>query len=84
MILKPYCLLKKTGKEEKGRKIIFNKYFSEEMTKLLHSNMKFYKRIVDNDKLRKQLKTSLFDLVYYEYFKSKKEKDSKDNIIDGG
>ncbi|MDO8660988.1 MAG: hypothetical protein Q7K43_03800, partial [Candidatus Woesearchaeota archaeon] len=55
-------------------KAIFDKYFNEEMTKLLNSNMKFYKRIVDNDKLKSRLKTALFDVVYQEYSKSKNKK----------
>ena len=54
-------------------KAIFDEYFNQEMTKLLHSNMTFYKRIVDNDKLRTQLKTALLELVYFEYRKNKKE-----------
>jgi len=47
-------------------KIVFEKFFSEEMTKLLNSNMKFYKKIVDNEKLREKLKSDLFDVVYSE------------------
>src|SRR3989344_204977 len=60
-------------------KAIFDKYFNEEMTKLLNSNMKFYKRIVDNDKLKSRLKTALFDLVYHEYTKSKNKKMTPSN-----
>jgi len=52
---------------------IFDKYFNQEMTELLNSNMKFYKRIVDNEKLKKQLKSALFDLLYFEYDKMKKK-----------
>ncbi|MCB9361891.1 type I restriction endonuclease subunit R [Candidatus Woesearchaeota archaeon] len=52
-------------------KAVFDGYFEEEMTKLLNSNLKFYKRIVDNDKLRKRLKSSLFELVYEDFSKSK-------------
>jgi type I restriction enzyme, R subunit len=55
-------------------KAIFDKFFNDEMTKLLNSNMKVYKRIVDNDKLRNKLKTALFDLVYFEYNKKKRDK----------
>lgn len=54
-------------------KIVFEKYFSEEMTKLLNSNMKFYKKLVDNDKLRGRLKTALFEMVYSEYLSLKKK-----------
>ncbi len=53
-------------------KAIFDKYFNQEMTHLLNSNMKFYKRIVDNEKLKAKLKTALFDLVYYEFTHKKK------------
>ena len=53
---------------------VFDKYFSEEMTKLLNNNMEFYKRIIDNEKLRKRLKSQLFNLVYSEYEKLKKNK----------
>jgi type I restriction enzyme R subunit len=48
-------------------KIVFDKFFNEEMTKLLNSNMKFYKKLVDNEKLREKLKSALFDVVYAEY-----------------
>lgn len=58
-------------------KAVFEKYFNQEMTKLLNSNMKFYKRIVDNDKLKKKLKTSLFDLMYYEFNMDKKNRERK-------
>ena len=54
-------------------KAVFDRYFNDEMTKLLNSNMKFYKRLVDNEKLKSRLKTSLLDLVYFEYKKNKKE-----------
>ncbi len=53
-------------------KAVFDKYFNQEMTGLLNSNMKFYKRLVDNEKLKSKLKSALFDLVYYEYYKKKK------------
>jgi len=54
-------------------KVVFDRYFNEEISKLLSSNMRFYKRLVDNEKLRKKLKLALFDLVYYEYTKNKKK-----------
>jgi type I restriction enzyme R subunit len=54
-------------------RIIFDRYFSEEMTKLLNNNMNFYKRIIDDEKLRKRLKSDLFEIVYSEYKKSKKK-----------
>ena len=37
------------------------------MTELLNSNMDFYKRVVDNDKLRNTLKLALFELLYEDY-----------------
>ena len=40
------------------------KYFNQEMTGLLKSNMDFYKRVADNEKLRDKLKLALFDLLY--------------------
>ena len=55
-------------------KAVFDRFFNEEMVKLLNSNMKFYKRIVDNDKLKRKLKSALFDLVYFEFNKKKKDK----------
>jgi len=53
-------------------KAVFDKYFNQEMTKLLNSNLKLYKRIVENDKLKTKLKSDLFNLVYSEYNKKKK------------
>jgi type I restriction enzyme R subunit len=55
-------------------KAVFDKYFNQEMTRLLNSNMKFYKRLVDNEKLKKKLKSALFDLMYFEFNKYKKKK----------
>ena len=55
-------------------KAIFPKYFNQELNKLLKSNMEFYKRIVDNEKLKETIKRDLFDLLYSEYNKFKKEK----------
>jgi len=48
-------------------KAIFDKYFKEEMSGLLKSNMNLYKRVVDNDKLRESLKSALLDLIYSEF-----------------
>src|SRR3989344_4980841 len=55
-------------------KAVFDKYFNQEMTGLLNNNMKFYKRLVDNEKLKEKLKSALFELVYYEHSKLKKLK----------
>jgi type I restriction enzyme, R subunit len=60
---------------------VFDRYFNQEMARLLDSNMRFYKKLVDNDKLRDKLKSSLFDLVYLEYNKKKKEADKKDKGV---
>ena len=48
-------------------KAVFDKYFNQEMTGLLNSNMDFYKRVVDNENLRNKLKVAVFDLLYEEY-----------------
>jgi len=57
-------------------KAVFDKYFNQEMNKLLNGSINFYKRIVDNEKLRKRLKTDIFDLLYLEYNKIKREKET--------
>nr|WP_243687778.1 hypothetical protein [Methanobacterium formicicum] len=49
---------------------VFDKYFNQEMTGLLKSNMDFYKRVADNEKLRDKLKIALFDLLYEDFGKS--------------
>jgi hypothetical protein len=41
--------------------------------------MKFYKRLVDNEKLKTKLKSAIFDLLYFEYNKKKKDVDKKEN-----
>jgi len=58
-------------------KAIFDKYFNQELHKLLNNNIAFYKRVVDNEKLQKSLKIALFDLLYFEYDKLKRKKESK-------
>jgi len=58
-------------------KAIFDKYFNQELHKLLSSNIAFYKRVVDNEKLQKSLKIALFDLLYFEYDKLKRKKENK-------
>ena len=52
--------------------VVFDEYFENEINKLLNNDMEFYKKIVDNEKLRKSLKTALFDLLYSEYKKGNK------------
>jgi len=51
---------------------VFNRYFEEEVSKLLNNDVRLYKRIVDNDKLKRKLESALFDLIYQEYDKIKK------------
>ena len=60
-------------------KAVFDKYFNQEMTKLLNSNMKFYKRLVDNEKLKTKLKSAIFGLLYFEFNKKKKDADKREN-----
>jgi type I restriction enzyme, R subunit len=59
-------------------RVIFDRFVDEEIAKLLSSDMNLYKRIVDNDKLRKRLESALFELVYQEFNKKKKPEESKD------
>ncbi|MFU2192209.1 MAG: type I restriction endonuclease subunit R [Methanobacterium sp.] len=48
---------------------VFDKYFNQEMSGLLNSNLDFYKRVVDNEKLRENVKVALFSLLYDEFGK---------------
>jgi len=48
-------------------KAVFDKYFNQEMTSLLNNNLDLYKRVVDNEKLRENLKIKLFNLLYEEF-----------------
>ena len=57
-------------------KAIFEHFFDTEITKLLNGNMNFYKKLVDNDKLRHRVREDVFDLIYYEYKKTKKQKEN--------
>ncbi len=41
------------------------------MSGLLNSNLDFYKRVVDNEKLRENVKVGLFSLLYDEFGKIK-------------
>jgi type I restriction enzyme R subunit len=54
-------------------KAVFDKFFWMEMKDLLKSDSQLYKKIVDNDKLREKVKLALFDLVYYEFNKKRKD-----------
>ncbi len=62
-------------------KVIFPKYLDRELSKLLNNNMNFYKRIVDNEKLRKKIESALFELVYFEFNKYKKKSNKNDTKI---
>ena len=48
---------------------VFDKYFNQEMSGILNSNLDFYKRVVDNEKLRENVKVALFSLLYDEFGK---------------
>ncbi len=61
-------------------KAIFDKYFNQEMTKLLNSNMDFYKQVVDNDNLKEKMKLAIFELIYSEYNRMKKMSKNTDSI----
>jgi type I restriction enzyme R subunit len=63
----PELLNKMEHNSKENVKAVFDQYFNKEMTHLLKSNMNFYKRVVDNEKLRDQLKAELFKLLYLEY-----------------
>lgn len=52
---------------------IFDKYFKDEMSGLLKSNMNLYKKVVDNEELREKLKAALFDLLYSEFENQRKK-----------
>ena len=53
-------------------KAVFGKYFEKEVGELLNSNIGFYKKIVDNEKLRNEVRSALFELIYIDYSKNKK------------
>jgi type I restriction enzyme R subunit len=54
-------------------KVVFDNYFNEEMKTLLNNNIEFYKRIVDNEKLKTRLKSLLFDSIYNTFIKEIKK-----------
>jgi type I restriction enzyme R subunit len=53
-------------------KAVFGKYFDSVMSEILNKNMHFYKKVMDNDKLRKSLESGLFEMVYSRHKISKK------------
>lgn len=71
-------LLKKMERNPKENvKAVFDKFFDDELTGLLDNNMNFYKKIIDNDDLKKKIKASLFELIYSEYNKLKRKNTKK-------
>jgi len=54
-------------------KVVFDSYFNEEMKILLNNNIEFYRRIVDNEKLKTRLKSLLFDSIYSAFIKEIKK-----------
>lgn len=56
-------------------KVVFDSYFNEEMKILLNNNIEFYRRIVDNEKLKTRLKSLLFDSIYSAFIKEIKKED---------
>jgi len=72
-LLKNNDLIKKIKSNSKQKvKAVFGKYFEEEMGALLNNNIGFYKKIVDNEKLRNEVKSALFELIYLDYSRNKK------------
>ena len=67
-------LIKKIiANNDKGSvKAVFGKFFDNVMSEILNKNMDFYKKIVDNDKLKKSLESGLFEMVYSKHKKKKK------------
>jgi len=45
---------------------IFDNYFDDVMVEILNNNTDFYKKVVDNDKIKKRLKDNLFHMIYNE------------------
>jgi type I restriction enzyme R subunit len=67
-LLDNYELVKKMElNSPENVRAVFDKYFEKEMRGLLNSNMDFYKRVADNDKLRDKLKLVLFELIYEKF-----------------
>ena len=51
---------------------LFDTYFDEVMIWILNKNTDFYKKVIDNEKLKDRLKSNLFDMVYSEHKKGEK------------
>lgn len=50
---------------------VFGKFFDGVMSEILNKNMDFYKKIMDNEKLKKNLEAGLFEMIYDKYKKKK-------------
>jgi len=61
----------KADNDKSSIKAVFGKFFNGVMTEILNKNMNFYKKIVDNDKLKKSLEVGLFEMVYRKHKKNK-------------
>ncbi len=55
-------------------KAVFEDYFNEELSKILKSNTRFYKKVNDDEKVRRELKNSLLELIYLEYRRRQRKK----------
>ncbi len=72
-LLKNNDLMDKIKNNSKQKvKAVFGRYFEKEMGELLNNNIDFYKKIVDNEKLRNEVRSALFELIYLDYSKNKK------------
>jgi type I restriction enzyme R subunit len=45
---------------------IFDNYFDDVMIEILNNNTDFYKKVVDNEKIKSRLKDNLFHMIYNE------------------
>jgi type I restriction enzyme R subunit len=45
---------------------VFDNYFDDVMIEILNNNTDFYKKVVDNEKIKSRLKDNLFQMIYNE------------------
>lgn len=64
----------KAENDKSSIKAVFGKFFDSVMSEILSKNMDFYKKIVDNEKLKNNLEDGLFEMVYSEHSKKSKSK----------
>ena len=57
--------------DKRSVKAVFGDYFYDVMSEILDKNMSFYKKVVDNDKLKKNLEQGLFEMIYNKHKKKK-------------